>query len=806
LAGVLGGCQDFGAKEMSPCLILFACLFLGAYLGLVWSLPLAACVVCTCLLLALTLWVTTPVARMAGVCLFATCLSITNATWHRTTHQKTVDTLPESRSVFRAIVQDVLPSSSGGIYLKATISGAAQDHFWVPTKAQITLSLRKAAAAIPVETGDEILFRGHIKKLQPADMPGDFDASLFGLSRDLHGRMSLWTDASILISKKHAESHLFSSWRSELRSRLLQLLTPREAGIVLALLIGDTAFFDAAQLEMYRQVGAGHLLAVSGLQVTMIMMLVHTVLTWLWLLIFGTRAVAPGRWTVCVMTLVIVWGFVGLCGWPPSCVRAALMTSTILMIQASNGLTKLTDVFGFSGCVTLLYSPLTVLDPSFLLSYAAILGLMSASRSRAQMTARTPVFGPLTRVRQYGGRLLLASLGAGVLTLPISSHLFGEIAPGGIIANIILVPAAAFLQVPAIFLGLWGAMMRSIFFAKGGAFFGGLLEALCEGLGEYVGGVWLVEPVSFIAAMGFCAAAVMLVCGMARRQIGLFIFGPVFAMIVFGWHTYEPDGVSISVLPVGQGDSSVFELPNDDVILIDGGGQWDEQWDPGENLIVPFLLRKSIKRIRLVVLSHPDPDHLLGLLAVVDKIQVDELWHSGFTRAHPLMRRLLDKATAKGIRIRSGSAIWGEHYFGDVRVQVLAPIPEDRMPLYSELTANDNSLVIHFSFGKDSALWTGDIEEWGENYLLRNEPQILRANILKAPHHGSRTSSQPAFIRQVDPEHVIFTTGRENIFGFPHPEIWTRYQGAGAKLWDTAQHGKMVFHMTGHGIEVNSRF
>ncbi|MFZ9889227.1 MAG: ComEC/Rec2 family competence protein, partial [Myxococcota bacterium] len=123
--------------------------------------------------------------------------------------------------------------------------------------------------------------------------------------------------------------------------------------------------------------------------------------------------------------------------------------------------------------------------------------------------------------------------------------------------------------------------------------------------------------------------------------------------------------------------------------------------------------------------------------------------------------------------------------------------------LYEELHATDNSLVVRVRSGEDSALWTGDIERWGERYLVASGAD-LRATVVKAPHHGSRTSSSDEFIAAAGAAHVLFTVGRSNQWGFPHPEVVERWRHAGAQPWDTASRGELTFRLTGRGVEVES--
>ena len=787
---------------MSKGIILFTQIWIGATIGLLYPVSvyvtggLATLCICVCL------WTASKTARAFAVLLFVLSASHLVLERHKRHYQHLVETLPSQPAVFDAVVQDVVPGRQGGLRLVLDSRGYHQRGVWTMKSTRLILSAKGAAAQIPFRNGDRILVRSKLRTLQPACMPGLFDDHLFGLARGIHGRMGVSSPQSVVIIEREYSKRTFSFWRQELRSRLTQLVTPREAGIILALVIGDTAYFDQEQLEIYRRVGAGHLLAVSGLQVTLIAVLLQRFLSGLGVLLLGARWFLVRRWAVSLVTCCVIWGYVGLCAWPPSCIRAALMASICIFILTCNHLVRVRDVFGFAGCLTLLIDPLTALDPSFLLSYAAISGLLLSSQTEQDQGTQNTKWGMRHKTRRYLFALCSSALGAGLMTVPLTAYLFGEIAPGGIVSNIVLVPAAAFLQIPAIGCALVGALLMSSRWAQLGAGFGSLLEALCEGFGDYVGGLMAVQPPGFYGLVFFLVIFGLGFTFFARKRFPSACVVMVTGLLVYGGYVSEPKGVAISVIPIGQGDSALFELPNGTTVLIDGGGTWHHQWDPGERILLPFLARRGITKIDLMIVSHPDPDHLLGLLPVMREMPVGRLWHSGFGKAHPLMKRLLTLAKERSIPVQSGHDIIGPHWFGQTLIQVLAPDPGGGEEIYSELGTNDNSLVIHLSYGENRALWTGDIEEWGENYLLQQHRDALRADLIKVPHHGSRTSSQQALVTAVAPEHVVFTTGRNNQFGFPHREVTARYQATGARLWDTAEHGLLQFWLTGSKIVI----
>jgi competence protein ComEC len=294
----------------------------------------------------------------------------------------------------------------------------------------------------------------------------------------------------------------------------------------------------------------------------------------------------------------------------------------------------------------------------------------------------------------------------------------------------------------------------------------------------------------------------------ARRQAALTFGALGAAAVVLFVSTREPPGVRVTFLPVGQGDGAVVEIPTasgrDVVLVIDAGGNVSfngkEPKDPGADVVVPFLRRRGIKRVDVMVASHAHPDHVKGLAAVARAFPVGELWHNGSSLEGGLMRALL-AALPKTTLVKSTPEILGEHALGTAVVEVLAPAPVEKTPNYPELSQNDNSLVLRLRTGNDAIVFPGDIEHLGEELLLASGAP-LSASVVKAPHHGSGTSSTDAFVERVGAAHVVLCTGRDNVFNFPNPTVVERYRTAGAAVWDTARHGEVTFWLSGAGVVV----
>jgi competence protein ComEC len=222
--------------------------------------------------------------------------------------------------------------------------------------------------------------------------------------------------------------------------------------------------------------------------------------------------------------------------------------------------------------------------------------------------------------------------------------------------------------------------------------------------------------------------------------------------------------------------------------------------DPGTTVMLPFLARRGIEHIDLMVLSHQHPDHALGLVSVARALPVYALWQNG---ADAYLNKLVASSTKA--TLATTPAILGTHEFHGATIDVLAPAPAEKTATYPELEANDNSLVLRICYGADCALWPGDVEAFGEDLLVRAvAPDKLRADVVKAPHHGSKTSSTDALVKATGAKDVLFCTGRDNTFGFPSASVMDRWRSAGARLWDTADDGEIAVTLTGHGVVVRS--
>jgi competence protein ComEC len=282
---------------------------------------------------------------------------------------------------------------------------------------------------------------------------------------------------------------------------------------------------------------------------------------------------------------------------------------------------------------------------------------------------------------------------------------------------------------------------------------------------------------------------------------GLILLGSVYA--AFQGYTYysihHRQDLMVTFLDVGQGDAAVIFFPRGKVMVIDGGGTPDGSFDPGEKIVAPYLWKAKRKTVDYLVNSHPHPDHLQGLLFLLENFEVRNVWDNGDREAEsPLVEKLLElgreRVEAVG-REKSTQEVSG------ARIEFFHP-PGDKVRK-ATLWGNDASLVLRLTYGEVSFLFPGDIESSAEGEILKTGVD-LRSTILKVPHHGSRTSSTADFLEVVRPQFAVFTVRGGARPRLPNPEVLGRYENMGVKILRSDRDGAITFVTDGKNLRVKT--
>jgi competence protein ComEC len=264
---------------------------------------------------------------------------------------------------------------------------------------------------------------------------------------------------------------------------------------------------------------------------------------------------------------------------------------------------------------------------------------------------------------------------------------------------------------------------------------------------------------------------------------------------------HRKGALEVSAIDVGQGDSLLVVTPEGKTLLVDAGGivgaTPESNFDTGEDVVSPVLWSRGIRRLDAVAITHAHADHIGGMAAVLANFHPRELW-IGINPSSAMYDGVLAEAAALHVEVKKHTA--GDTFrFGSVAVRVLAPNADYRP---AATPGNNDSLVLQLRYGGTSALLEGDAEAPSENRMVAEGG--LHADVLKVGHHGSRTSTTPAFLAAVSPSWAAISVGRRNFYGHPRREVLQELQNARVKTFLTDMNGLSTFYLDGSRVTAAS--
>lgn len=535
-------------------------------------------------------------------------------------------------------------------------------------------------------------------------------------------------------------------------------------GPLSALLLGRTSELDRGMVARYRRGGLYHLLVISGLHVGLAAALVLGLL----------RALSVRGRRRDAIVLAAVAAFVVVGGANPPAVRAGIVFAIFLAARLIERPISAAQAIGLSALVLFAAGPAQVHAIGTVLTFAAVSGIAAFAGPLRNALPRKPGFF-------FSG--IAAAVAAQIGTAPALLWRFNIVSAGAWLTAPISIPIAAAL----IALGC----LLLLFFAAGlppgpvGAAFGAG-SRLLEFFADRMAGIALLRPTPpLAAAVGVTAlsAAGILAGRLPRprvRNLLLSASGALYLVLAVRPGASGPErGFSVEALDVGQGDAFLLRWARH-AVLVDGGGPFDlDARDFGRTRLLPKLLDRGVTRLDAALLTHPHPDHAIGLFAVLEEIPVGVLWRSDGQDEGDLFRDLERVARRRAVPVRvlrtgDGIAVEGGRW----------TILHSGGPRPKKDATNNQSVVALFERDGRRALLTGDAGEAAESELLRSG-RPLSADLLKVGHHGSRGSTTPAFLAAVSPRIALVSCGRENRFGHPAPETLASLAAAQVRVFRT---------------------
>jgi len=654
---------------------------------------------------------------------------------------------PPPTSPFEGEVRGIL--QRGGEYVAVVAPDACPSH-----GVAVTLAVRPAGLA----PGARVRMYGSIEPLRSAQNPGGFDPRAHGLPGRVawRGRGDLW-----LVRPARPFDALAVEMQDEARRRLAALERPFGARVLAGVLLGDRRAVPDETRVALQATGAAHLMAVSGLHVGGLAMLVFALVA---RLARGLGAVRPWRLGA-AMALPPTGLFVVLAGAPASAVRAGLMVTIYLLGVLLGRRCRALDALALAAVLLTLGGPSTAAGVGFQLSFVAVAALLVFTAGHRGVTA-----------------LALTALVASLATAPIQAWHFGTVAPLGPVANLILAPFAALVVVP---LGLFGllcapATEMPLTAAAAAAEF---LSTTAETMAGWTAGPWVVG--AWTAPLWALPLVVYWAVSRRRWWTASLLAGALGGLAL----SLCPHGAVVDFVSVGQGDAIVLRSGGR-VALVDAGPQ------RSAFALGNYLRREGVARLDWVLITHGHPDHFRGLLALAQTVDIGTVWFNGYPRPGAEWRRLRAALERRGIPVVAAPA--GRHRLGAFALTIFEPL------WGRAVSENDASIAVRVEGPEGTLLLTGDLEAAGEAALLA--AGLAPVDVLKAPHHGSRTSSGPALLRATCPRATVFSAGHQSRYGLPHPEVVARYARWGVAAWRTDQDGRVRVRLSHPaGIEAHRR-
>ena len=508
--------------------------------------------------------------------------------------------------------------------------------------------------------------------------------------------------------------------------------------MVAAITVGDDSGFRDADWDAFRETGTSHLVAISGFNIAIFAGVAFFLARWAWSLSMHLTLWLPAQKAGLVAAAIAGLAYGVLAGWESPAQRAALMLALLLLAALPDRRPQSSRVLALTWMLMLTLDPAAVLSPGLWLSFGAVAAIFYVSTGRLRAAP--------------GWRLAIElQLMLSLVLAPLTLWFFQGASWPGPLVNLVAVPLMSLLT-PLLLLAVGLALGLP---AIGVPALGVVADALAQTqtaltwLATALPGAWIAAaPPAWTIALALLGAVLLFAPrGMPLLPLALSCLLPLLLPPPGASHP----GLELTVLDVGQGLAVVARTPNH-TLVYDAGPAFEEGFDAGESVVAPYLLRAGLRRVDRLLLSHGDSDHAGGVPSLRKRVPIaDERGTEGHAPCHD-----------------------GQGWVWDgVRFDLLHPDDD-------EWSDNDRSCVLRIEAPGLSVLLAGDIERHAEARLLRDHPERLRADVLVAPHHGSKTSSTDAFVTAVSPAVVVFGAGWRSHYRHPRPEVVARYTAVGA--------------------------
>jgi len=672
----------------------------------------------------------------------------------------------------------------------------------------------------PLQMGDDLRFRCQLHRPHGFHNPSGFSYERYLAFERIHTVGFLTEESSwIKIGEGSPYSllHQIEKLRGHIRNFLERETHSPSSGILKALVLGERDDIPEEINEHFIVAGIAHLLAISGDHLGIVALLSFSL--FLWILKrseFLLLSISVKKWAA-GLTIPFILLYTFIAGGGISVIRATIMVITFFFSILFSRERNLLHTLAWAAFLILLFSPPSLFDVSFQLSFLAVLSILYLVPRLLRWWNEEEILpSHETSWKQRLWSYLKISLGVTAVailgTAPFVALHFNRFSLIGFLTNLFFVPWVGFVIVPislvASLLSFFIYPLAALLIQINHFLTMILLEAVALSASFPYASFFVSTPTAFEITL-FYLLLFMTVHLRKGKRARYFFLGCCFALFLnfTYWNAREwfQKNLRITFIDVGQGDSILLEFPKGKRMLVDGGGLREDRIDIGKSVIAPFLWKKKIKKIDYLVLTHPDPDHLKGLNFIASHFSIGHFWDNGFQGDSESYIRLHETLLKKKIERSSLNDQSPPQMIHGVQLSILSP-PVTKVPLRTRqnpMLLNNRSLVMKIQFKNIGILLAADIEKEAEFWMMR-KGFSLKADLLKIPHHGSASSSTQAFLERVKPSYAILTVSEQNLGRLPHPEVLKRYERLGTNIFRTDKHGAIRVVTDGETIEIET--
>lgn len=629
-----------------------------------------------------------------------------------------------------------------------------------------------------LRTGMIIQVSGELERVSAPRNPGEFDSQQYYACQGIYYFMK-----NGIIQKKSRSYSRYGQFLTDLRGRIagiLEVAAGEDAGIYQAMLLGEKSSLDEEVKLRYQMAGMVHILAISGLHISVLGMGLFSLL----------KKFSLGNGLAGFLALSVILQYGMLTGGSVSAMRAVCMFVLAIGARILGRSYDLLTALAASAILLLLDTPAYLYSSSFLLSFGAVAGLGIVA----------PALNRLVKSDRAWVKTLLSSLAVQFTTLPVLLRMYGEVSVLGIILNLVVLPTVSVVLICGLCCAGIGFVSIQLagFCLIPGKILLSCYEKLCVLAGAvpfctWIGGapkIWKCVVYYVILLGGIQAAWFLREKGgcRVRRFLprGICVAVVCVSVLILGFR--QRGELLITCLDIGQGDGIVIQLPGGKNVMVDGGSS--SKKNVASYQILPYLKNQGISVVDAMLISHTDLDHISGvqeLLTLKEKhlttLRIRNLLLPDWKAPEAVYHELEEQAKRCGIsviRLHQGQKL----QFGGVSLKILAPEPGA-----DGTDVNEEGVVLELEYGKFRGLFTGDIGAETEKKLL---PELDDVDFLKVGHHGSRYSTCQEFLDGIKPELAVISCSETNTYGHPSPETTERLEQNGIQTEYTMKNGAIT--------------